>query len=75
LQQLEWAAELEEFAAYYREFGTGIFAQYRALRWQAGQIVGIQHSDPVTLNQLVGYEFQREVLVNNTEFLLAGYPA
>jgi len=75
LQQLEWAAELEEFAAYYREFGTGIFAQYRALRWQAGQIVGIQHSDPVTLNQLVGYEFQREVLVNNTEFLLAGYSA
>lgn len=75
LQQLEWAAELEEFAAYYREFGTGIFAQYRALRWQAGQIVGIQHSDPVALNQLVGYEFQREVLVNNTEFLLAGYPA
>jgi predicted AAA+ superfamily ATPase len=45
------------------------------LRWQAGQIVGIQHSDPVKLNQLVGYEFQREVLVNNTEFLLAGYPA
>ncbi len=76
LQQLDnWVDALEELAAYYREFGTGIFAQYRALRWQSGQMVGILHPDPVQLNQLVGYEFQRDVLLNNTEFLLAGYPA
>jgi hypothetical protein len=76
LQQLDnWADALEELAAYYRKFGTGIFAQYRALRWQSGQMVGILHPDPIKLNQLVGYEFQRDVLLNNTEFLLAGHPA
>jgi predicted AAA+ superfamily ATPase len=75
LQQLDWADTLEELAAYYREFGSGIFAQYRALRWQSGQMVGIRHPDPVQLNQLVGYEFQRDVLLDNTKFLLTGYPA
>ena len=75
LQQLgNWADVLEELAAYYREFGIGLFA-YRALRWQSGQLVGIGHPDPVQLNQLAGYEYQRDALLKNTEFLLAGYPA
>ena len=29
---------VEELAAYYRQFGTGLFAEYRALRWQAGAV-------------------------------------
>jgi hypothetical protein len=66
---------VEELAAYYRKFGTGIFAKYKALRWQLGQLVGITHPDPVGLNQLVGYEYQQDALVKNTEFLLAGYRA
>nr|WP_250121249.1 ATP-binding protein [Chroococcidiopsis sp. CCMEE 29] len=75
LQQLEnWADALEDLAAYYREFGTGLFA-YPALRWQSGQLVGIPHPDPVQLNQLAGYEYQKNALLKNTEFLLAGYPA
>jgi len=76
LSQLEnWADILPDLAAYYRQHGTGIFAKYRALRWQAGQLVGIAHADPVQLHQLVGYEYQRDTLKKNTEFLLAGYPA
>lgn len=76
LQGLDnWADALEELAAYYREFGTGLFAEYRALRWQSGQMVGIPHPDPVQLSQLVGYEYQRDALLKNTEFLLEGYQA
>lgn len=76
LQQLDnWADALEELATYYREFGTGLFAQYRALRWQEGQLAGIPHPDPVQLTQLAGYEYQQDALLKNTEFLLAGYPA
>jgi predicted AAA+ superfamily ATPase len=75
LQQLDnWADALEELAACYREFGTGLFA-YRALRWQSGQLVGIPYPDPVELTQLIGYESQRDALLKNTEFLLAGYRA
>jgi predicted AAA+ superfamily ATPase len=76
LQSLEnWADAVEDLAAYYRQFGTGIFAQYRALRWQSGQLIGVAHPDPVELTQLVGYESQQETLVKNTEFLLSGYSA
>ena len=76
LQQLEnWADAVEVLAAYYQQFGTGLFAQYRAFRWQLGELTGIPHADPIQLTELVGYESQQEALVKNTEFLLAGYSA
>ena len=75
-QQLDnWADGLADLAAYYQQYGTGLFAQYQALRWQSGQLVGINTPDPVQVNQLAGYEYQRDTLIKNTEFLLAGYPA
>jgi len=76
LQQLDnWAEALPDLAAYYQQYGTGLFAQYQALRWQSGQLVGIDTPDPVQVNQLAGYEYQKDALLKNTEFLLAGYPA
>jgi uncharacterized protein len=76
LQQLEnWADAVKELAAYYRQFGTGLFAEYTAARWQGGQFVGIRYCDPVQLNQLVGYESQKAALLKNTEFLLSGQVA
>ncbi len=74
-QARHWADCLEDLAAYYRQYGIGAFADYRALRWESGQLIGIPHPDPVTLTELTGYEFQKQTLVRNTEFLLAGYPA
>lgn len=70
-----WADAIEALAEHYRKFGSGLFAKYRALRWQAGQFMGISHPDPVQLNDLVGYDWQKEALLKNTEFLLKGYPA
>ncbi|MEH2312916.1 MAG: ATP-binding protein [Nostoc sp.] len=73
LQQLDnWGDAVEELAAYYRQCGSGLFAEYRALRWQAGQFIGIRYSDPVKLSALVGYESQKDALLKNTEFLLSG---
>ena len=76
LQSLDdWADGLPELADCYRQGGAGIFAVYGALRWQAGQLVGIAHPDVIPMDILVGYEAQREVLRKNTEFLLADCPA
>lgn len=73
LQDLDnWGDAVEELAAYYRQYGSGLFAEYRALRWQAGQFIGIRYSDPIKLSALVGYESQRDALLKNTEFLLSG---
>ena len=76
LQNLDnWADGLEDLATYYQQHGTGLFAQYQALRWQSGQLLGINTPDPVQVNQLAGYEYQRDALIKNTEFLLSGYSA
>lgn len=74
-QAEDWAELIGVLADHYRQDGTGLFAHYRAFRWQQGQLVGVNHPDPVRLDQLVGYEGPQQALVRNTEFLLAGYPA
>ncbi|ACK71689.1 protein of unknown function DUF815 [Gloeothece citriformis PCC 7424] len=74
-QSENWLNSLEDLVQYYRKQGTGIIAQYKAFRWQTGKLIGIAHPDPIKLHEIIGYEFQKESLVKNTEFLLAEYPA
>lgn len=74
-QAEDWGDLVDELAAHYRQAGVGLLAQYRAFRWQSGQLVGIAHPDPIQLHELVGYDLPRAALIQNTEALLAGYPA
>jgi uncharacterized protein len=71
----DWSDGLEPLAAHYRHHGVGLLAQYKALQWQEGQLVGIASPDRVQVTDLVGYEPQKEALLKNTMFLLKGYPA
>ncbi|MCM1984387.1 ATP-binding protein [Lyngbya confervoides] len=75
LGEEHWPAALPALMAGFERHGTGLLAQYKTLRWCQGQLVGIADPDPVRLDQLVGYEVQREKLCRNTEALLQGYPA
>jgi hypothetical protein len=52
-----------------------LFSEYRAFAWREGQLASISHPDRITLKELVCCDWQRDALVKNTEFLLAGYPA
>ncbi len=70
-----WENCLQELANHYRGNGTGIFAQYKALKWQNNQLIGISQADGITLNEIVGYESQKATLMKNTEILLSGYSA
>ena len=71
----DWGEVLPDLVQYYRQQGTGIFGRYRAFSWQDNQLMGHTHPDPVSMDELVGYEFQRDQLIRNTKALLAGYPA
>ncbi|MCU0543824.1 MAG: ATP-binding protein [Oscillatoriaceae cyanobacterium Prado104] len=71
----DWSSSAEALAVYYRQYGTGLFAKYRAFQWRKGELAGIAHPDRVTLKDLVCCDWQRDAIVKNTEFLLAGYPA
>lgn len=75
----DWSACLGLLASHYRRCGTGVFGRYRALRWtrtrEGGLLAGIERPDPIRLSDLVGYERERALLLENTEHFLAGYPA
>jgi uncharacterized protein len=72
---VDWADAVPGLIDYYRQFGTGLFAEYHALRWAQGELVGIRHPDPIAMHQLVGYDWQQKALLQNTKALLAGFPA
>lgn len=75
----DWGALAGELARHYAAVGAGVFARYRAFRWVReagrGELRGIADPDPITLDELVGYDAEREILLRNTEQFLAGYPA
>jgi uncharacterized protein len=71
----DWVKLIPELIAHYRQWGTGIFAKFRAFRWQNGQLQGILAPDPIELTDLIGYEWQQQALVKNTAALVGGYSA
>ncbi|OIQ59202.1 ATP-binding protein [Neomoorella thermoacetica] len=76
----DWGAEgLELLADYYHTHGAGIFGACWAFRWERGPAGGrlecIDHPDPITLADLVGYEAERQEVIHNTEKFLRGLPA
>ncbi len=75
----DWAALVPDLAKYYARVGAGLFGRFRAFRWvrssDRGQLEGVPAPDPILLKELVGYEGERELIVQNTRQLLAGYPA
>lgn len=74
-QSQNWAEELEALANHYQKDGVGIFARYKALQWKNEALLGIQHFDPIQVDEIVGYELPKKTLLKNTECLLWGLPA
>jgi predicted AAA+ superfamily ATPase len=82
----DWPALTDALADQYARIGAGPFGRYRAFRWvredgpghppgQIGRLIGVPAPDPIRLEQLVGYDRERELVLQNTEQFLAGYPA
>lgn len=55
--------------------GYGIFARYHVFTVENGQLVPVKHPDTQRLEELPGYEKEREKVIANTRALLAGKPA
>lgn len=71
----DWRDGLVELATVYRQRGAGIVGQYHVFRWQHGSLAGVPNPDPVKLHDLAAYDYPRQQLLQNTEFLLQGYRA
>jgi predicted AAA+ superfamily ATPase len=55
--------------------GWGMYARYNVFRVERDQIVPVRYPDPQRLEDLVDYERQRQVILDNTRALLRGLPA
>lgn len=56
-------------------YGYGIFAKYHMFIVENGEIVPIKYPDTTTLEQLIGYERERKIVIDNTKALINGKPA
>ncbi len=71
----DWGDYGVQLASWYRRMGIGAFVRFRAFRYENKQLIGLETPDPIALEELVGYSWQREALVKNTAALMAGLPA
>ena len=72
--KLETAKDENEFFNYvtdfYKAYGVGMFGLNKAFR-----VIGGDNQDPVTFDDLIGYEIQKKKLVENTEAFVQGRKA
>src|SRR5919112_96441 len=71
----DWGVCAELLAGHYARHGAGPFGGHRAFHWREGRLRVVSRPDPVSLDELVSYEREREPLITNTERFLAGLPA
>ena len=58
------------------KFGCGLFAKYYMFYLEAdGAITPVRWPDPITLDQLIDYKREQELIISNTKAFLAGRPA
>ena len=63
---------LDGIITHIKKYGCGSFAKYIAFTWSNG-LVGIEHPDTISFESLVGLEFQKDILISNTEAFVKGF--
>ncbi len=64
----------DQLAQFYSNAGCGLMNKYLAFRWDDG-LIGIDAPDPVRLEDLVGYQYQKQIISANTEAFMGGRKA
>ena len=54
---------------FHQQHGFGSLVRHRVWRWQ-GRLVGVAHPDPIRLEDLIGYQYQKQMVIQNTELFL-----
>ena len=81
LAQLDEATDIkakaDAYINYYRTYGSGDMADYRAFRWDSDEdkLVGIKHFEAMNLDQIIRYEYQKQELLDNTTAFVENRPA
>ncbi len=72
----EWKAgvdlRFDELKDFYRDNGCGALAKYRAFLWSGRHLTPIESPDTLNYERMVGYDWQRSAVLDNTKALLGG---
>lgn len=68
-------ADYEEMLAALPTRGHGIFASHNMFRVKDGQLIAVKNADSQTIDQLYGYQRERNQVLENTRALAEGKPA
>ena len=71
----DWSRLVEALWDHFSAHSAGPVGEYRAFRYGTPGLKPIAEPDPVRLSDLIGYEQQQRVLVENTEILARGHRA
>jgi predicted AAA+ superfamily ATPase len=61
-----------ELAAFFQKHGAGSFSACNFFHWKHGGLVPAKNGDTITLDELTGYEAQRNIVIDNTLRFLDG---
>jgi predicted AAA+ superfamily ATPase len=66
----------KELMNYYAWYSSGIMSDYTVFRWNSTTgLTGIKNYDKIRLQDITGYEHQKEILVQNTLAFIGNKPA
>ena len=66
---------LNALITHYRRLGCGILAKYVAFKYDSGVLDGVENTDKITFDDLIGIEYQKQTLIDNTRAFLDGKAA
>jgi hypothetical protein len=74
-----WSDSIRDLHGFYRKTGSGIFGRYWAFKWNGNSertgLSGVGNPDPIRLDDLVGYEAQKQEILRNTGQFVKGFSA
>jgi predicted AAA+ superfamily ATPase len=70
-----WDRLIPQLWSHFRRHSAGIIGAHRCFRWEAGGLRPVEHPDPVTLDDLPGFDTERKALVDNTAAFAMGATA
>lgn len=65
---------LDKLIMHYRNLGSGVLARYNAFKFD-GEIHGVRKIDSISFDDLIGLEYQKQVLIDNTSAFVNGQRA
>lgn len=65
---------LEALITHYRTLGNGVLSKYVAFKYD-GELSGVSSTDKITFDDLIGIEYQKQTLIDNTKAFLDGKAA